>query len=278
MNATVSAAVVAPSRPPPATLDHLSWSSIKTYASCPRKFAYRYIEEAAPEFVPAALAFGSAFHAAVDCVHQARIEGQPVPSVESILSRYDEAWKSEVESDVRFAKEEDSITLRESAERMLDAYREFILVSGVGESASIIAIEESRRFGLLADVPPIEMRLDLLELTASGDLIVSDVKTSRSRWNDTNAREHLPQLILYANGLLPLVKELGAKRIVPRFVVVTKAKKPVVQVIEPKATQEDVSRLKDQVAATWSAIQAGIFVKRESWACTQCPFQKRCLG
>lgn len=278
MNATAPAAAVATSRPPTVALDHLSWSSIKTYATCPRKFAYRYIEQADPEFVPAALAFGSAFHAAVDCIHQARIEGRDVPTVESILTRYDDAWKSEVESEIRFAKDDDTITLRESAERMLDAYREFIVASGVGESASIIAIEESRRFRLLVDVPPIDMRLDLLELTASGDLIVSDVKTCRSRWNETTARENLPQLVLYANGILPLVKELGAKRIVPRFVVVTKAKKPVVQVIEPKATQDDVSRLKDQVAVTWSAIQAGIFVRRESWACMQCPFQKRCLG
>lgn len=122
-------------------------------------------------------------------------------------------------------------------------------------------------------------RLSIVSIKrASKGVIVSDVKTSRSRWNETTIRENLPQLILYANGLLPLVKELGAKRIVPRFVVVTKAKKPVVQVIEPKATQDDVARLKDQVSATWSAIQAGIFVKRESWACMQCPFQKRCLG
>mgnify|MGYP000019066450 CR=1 FL=1 len=121
------------------------------------------------------------------------------------------------------------------------------------------------------------MRLDLLELDGS-DLIVTDLKTSRSKWNDEKVRESLGQLVLYANGLVPLLKELGAKRIVPRFLVVTKAKKPVVQVLEPHATQEDVVRLKEQVADTWSAIKAGVFVPRESWMCAQCPYKKRCLG
>ena len=39
---------------------------------------------------------------------------------------------------------------------------------------------------MLANVPPIKMRLDLLEL-AGADLIVTDVKTSRSRWNGSRA-------------------------------------------------------------------------------------------
>ena len=28
---------------------------------------------------------------------------------------------------------------------------------------------------------------------------------------------------------------------------------------------------------TWQAINAGIFVQRETWACGQCPYQARCL-
>ena len=48
-------------------------------------------------------------------------------------------------------------------------------------------IEESVRFRLLADVPPIEMRMDLLELQDE-TLIVTDLKTSRSRWNESKAR------------------------------------------------------------------------------------------
>ena len=72
MTATAIAAAPAPPCRSAATLDHLSWSSVKTYATCPRRFAFRYIEQASEEFTAASLAFGSAFHAAVDSIHQAR--------------------------------------------------------------------------------------------------------------------------------------------------------------------------------------------------------------
>lgn len=276
MTATAIAAAPATSRRPTAALDHLSWSSIKTYATCPQRFAFRYLEQVPEEFTAASLAFGSAFHAAVDAIHQARIEGAPLPTVDVAIRRYSEAWSINVlDAPVQFAKGEDAITLHETATRMLAAYLEHLANSATG---TIIAIEESLRFRLLLNVPPLEMRLDLLELTAGGDLIVSDLKTSRSRWNDEKAREQLPQLLLYASGLMPLLRALGATRIIPRFVVISKAKKPAVQVLEPQASQADVTRLKEQVADTWSAIQAGVFVKRESWACMQCAYRKRCLG
>ena len=121
------------------------------------------------------------------------------------------------------------------------------------------------------------MRLDLLELQGS-DLIVTDLKTSRSRWNELKVQEHLPQLVLYSYGLLLLLRDLGATRIVPRFVVITKAKKPQVQTFVPTAGQCDVDRLKRMVSETWGAIQKNVFLQREGWGCGQCPFQRRCLG
>jgi hypothetical protein len=161
---------------------------------------------------------------------------------------------------------------------MLAVYAEYAaLETTLPDGAQIISIEHSNRFRLLADVPPIESRIDLLELHGT-DLVVSDLKTSRSRWNEAKVSESIPQLVLYATGLLPLMRELGATRIVTKFVVVTKAVNPKVQVLQPQASQDDVVRLKQTISETWSAIQTGLFVKRESWACSQCPFKGRCLG
>src|SRR5205823_11250631 len=109
-------------------------------------------------------------------------------------------------------------------------------------------------------------------------LIVTDLKTTRSRWTPGKVQEHLGQLVMYSVGLVPLLRELGAKRLVPRFCVVTKAKTPMVDTFDPKASQYDVDRLKRQVADTWEAIQKGVFTQRESWACAQCPYRGRCLG
>ncbi len=231
------------------------------------------------EFKPSSLAFGSAFHTAVERVQQVRLQGLDLPALDEILNVFDTAWSSETDgSEVQYCKEEDAQTLHELAHRMLAAYAEYAALDAtLPQQAQIISIEHSNRFRLLADVPPIESRIDLLELQGT-NLIVSDLKSSRSRWNETKVLESIPQLVLYATGLLPLMRELGANRIVTKFVVVTKAKKPVVQVLQPQASQDDVVRLKQTISETWTAIQTGIFVKRESWACAQCPYKGRCLG
>ena len=276
---TTTAVLEAPPPTLPSQLDHISFSSIKTYQTCPRKFAFHYLEKVPEEFKPSSLAFGSAFHTAVERVQEARMQGLNVPALDEIMAAFDTAWSNEtIGADLQYCKDEDSASLRELAQRMLAVYAEYAaLESTLPEPAQIISIEHSNRFRLIANIPPIESRIDLLELRGT-DLVVSDLKTSRSRWNDTKVAEAIPQLVLYATGLLPLMRELGATRIVTKFVVVTKAVKSKVQVLQPQASQDDVVRLKQTITDTWSAIQTGLFVKRESWQCSSCGFRHRCLG
>ena len=258
-------------------LDHLSWSSIQTYRTCPRKFFYKYVARAPEESVAASLIHGGAIHRAVERAHEARMQGLPMPGVEELLCAYDEGWGDGVgkRATILFAHGEDATTLRELAGRMLLAYREHLASQG---DAQTIGIEHAARFRLLSDAPPVEARLDLVELRGT-ELIVTDLKTSRSRWSEDKAREQLPQLVLYAYAAAPIVRELGAARLVLRFVVVTRGKTPVVQVVEPKATQDDASRAKQLLADCWQTMRSSsAFVWHEGWQCKQCPFRVRCLG
>jgi hypothetical protein len=260
-----------------AKIDHLSWSSKSCYSVCPRRYAFRYLEKVPEEFVPASLKFGSAFHVAAERLQQRRLEGTFASDMDEALAVFDRQWAQEISgAQVRYGKDESATSLRELAVRMLAAYCQHVVDSN-GDGAQIIAIEHSSRFNLLAEVPPIEARLDLLELQGTA-LVVTDLKTSRSRWSDAKTAAAIPQLVLYATSLLPLMRELGATRIVTKFVVVTKAKSPIVQVLQPKASQDDVVRLKQTISESWAAIQTGVFPRRESWVCGQCPFHNRCLG
>lgn len=264
----------------PPTLDHISWSGITTYSACPRKFYYRKIAQVPEEFKAASLAFGGAIHQAVEAIHQARLEGAPIPTLGALVGDYDTAWRDAIKDApaVVHAKTEDEQVLHQTAERMLSMYREHVIAQAeqYGDT-QIIAIEHSHRFLLLSDVPPVEMRLDLLELDGP-DLIVTDLKTTRSRWNQTKIKEALPQLVLYAHGLMGLLHDLGAKRIVPRFVVISRGRTPVIQTIEPQVFKEDVDRLKRRLSDVCQGIRKEIFPQRTGWQCGQCPFKKRCLG
>jgi hypothetical protein len=273
--------VSTPSPPEIMKIDHLSYSSLTTYAMCPRKYYYRYLVDAPHEFIAAVLAFGGAFHRVVEMIHRARIEGRPIPDHGALLNCYQDEWSlaTALGIPVVYAKTEDELSLRDMASRMISAYREHLLAAdALHPPAQIVAIEHAERFRLLPDVPPIEMRVDLLEIDRDGQVIVTDVKTSRSCWTDIKLREALPQLILYARGLMPIVRALGATKIVPRFTVVTKSKAACIQELSPSATQDDLDRLKQQVQDVWHSIQNQVFVQRTGWQCAQCPYKKRCLG
>ena len=268
--------------PPPKTAslpDHLSFSSIRLFQNCSRRWAYRYYEQVPEESKASSLLFGSAFHESVEKLHQCFLENSKIPSVDDLLTVYDETWTRESQiAPIQFCKEEDEASLRKLAERMLAAYVEYAtLEATLPDPSQIIAIEHKNRHRLLADVPPIESRIDLLELQGT-NLVVSDLKTARSRWNDAKVQESLGQLVLYATGLMPLMRELGANRIVTKFIVVTKAKNPVVQALTAQPSNDDLTRLKQTVTATWDAIKKEAFVRSEGWQCSQCPYRRRCLG
>jgi hypothetical protein len=255
--------------------DHLSWSALGTYSTCPRRYSFRYVEKARGERRSSSLLFGGAIHRAIEAVYEARMVGNEPPNGEGLLAAFDEAWKEAAQPGptITFGKGETPASLREAALRMLSAFREH----AAGSDATVIGIEHAIRFRLVPDAPPLEARLDLVEM-AGRDLIVTDFKTARSAWNDAKTREHLPQLVAYSVASLPLMLELGATRIVPRFTVITKGKATKVQTIEPQASQDDVGRFKQSVSETWQAIKAGVFVRREGWHCKDCPFRDRCQG
>ena len=273
--------VIGPTRPsvplPVVEMDHLSWSSIQTFRTCPRKFFHKYVRRDPEESVAAALIHGGALHRAVERVHQLRLLGDALPDVEELLHFFDLGMRDGLDRGVPvlFANGETVDSLRELAGRMLAAYLAHVKTEPPSE---VIGIEHGDRVRLVPRAPEVETRLDLIELRGQ-DLIITDLKTSRAKWSDDKTRENLPQLVLYAHVVLGQLEDLGAKRVVLRFVVVTKGKNPVVQVLSPAVSHDDATRVKQLVSDCWQAIStATAFHRREGWQCKQCPFRKRCLS
>lgn len=262
------------------SLDHLSWSGLNAYKQCPRRFKFRYIDKAPEERTASALLYGGAIHRAVERIHESRLSGEKVPSVVALLKEFEAAWEENAKQKphISYSKGEDAPALRDLAQRTLSAYRKHVVESRVGRT-EVLAIEEPARFQILkdGDAPPIEARLDLVE--KSGDsIIITDFKTSRNSWNDAKIIEHLGQVVLYGHAVMPMVRDFNAKRVVTRFVVLTKGKSPKVQVLEPRPEQADVVRLKETVSDVWGGIKNNVFPRNESWACKNCPFRTVCLG
>jgi hypothetical protein len=54
---------------------YLSHSQISTMRSCPRKFAFLYVENAPADFIPSSLIFGGSIHSSLELHFRARLEG-----------------------------------------------------------------------------------------------------------------------------------------------------------------------------------------------------------
>ena len=264
----------AASRAPPAEMkpvrSYLSFSSIRTYQTCPLKYFFKYIAGLPEESVSASLVFGSAIHRAIEHLYRQQMIGGAAPGVDELLTHYQAEWQERDAKPVRFGREDDAAALTDLAARMLTAFRESELAK---PSGTILAIEEELRGPLIPGLPDILGRVDLIVETPN-ELLVQDWKTSRSRWSAEQAEEAAEQLLLYS--------ELAAdfapgKPVRIEFAVLTKTKTVAIEQHSVAVQRAPVDRMKRVVERVWNAINSEHFYPAPSpLACGGCPFRDPC--
>ncbi len=255
---------------------YVSHSQLSCMRSCPRKFAFQYVEKVPSAFIPSSLIFGGSIHAALELYFRARLEGlQTTPA--ALLSAYHDAWHRQRQQagdqvPVRFNKGESDDTLHALADRIIASFLESPLASPKG---TIVGVEEELRVVLDPELPDLLARVDLVTVT-DGSLHVIDFKTSRSKWTDQKAEESSEQLLLYGQTVSRMSQHLGVP-VKLHFAILTKAKAPVIQLIPVPTNASRVASIKDSVKQVWDAMQAGHFYPNPSpQNCATCPFKNRC--
>jgi len=250
--------------------DHISWSALSTFRTCPLRFYYRYVAGLPEESVSAALVFGGGVHAAVEQHFQSILSGGPKPDLDSLLFAYRSAWLPHDPEKVTFGANETRESLDALAAKMLST---FLKAPAAAVRGRVLGVEEEIRGTLAPGMPDLYGRVDLL--TEDDDqLVISDVKTSRSRWGADQAEESAEQLLLYSR----LASELApGKKIVTRFLVLTKTKEPVIEEHVAEVKPEKVARTLAGAQRVWQAMQSGLFYPApSSMACAGCPFREAC--
>jgi putative RecB family exonuclease len=156
------------------------------------------------------------------------------------------------------------------AERILAAFQQSEVARPLGQ---ILAVEEELRGPVVPGCPDVLGRVDLIVDTGS-ELVVSDWKTARSRWSQEQAEDAAEQLILYAE----LAKDFApGKPVMLEFVILTKAKEPVVDRHLMPVDPAQVTRTKRVVENVWRAIEAGRYYPAPSaMNCPGCPYREQC--
>lgn len=254
----------------PTGRDYLSYSAVTAYARCPLAFYFRYVAGLPEKTVSSSLAFGGAVHGAIEHHFNELLAGAEPPSLDSLMGEYDAAWKEYDPEAVRFGKEAGRDELASLAQRMLTAFQ---TSDAARPDGMILGVEEELRGPVVPGCPDILGRLDLIVETTDA-VVVTDLKTARSRWSRNQVEEAGAQLLLYHELAKVLVPR---KRLRLRFAVMTKAKQPAIDIHEVPADLRQIDRTKRIVERVWRAIEAGHFYPAPSpTQCPSCPFREPC--
>ena len=186
---------------------HVSFTQIDQYLRCPLKYKFTYVDRLEPEFVPAALAFGSGIHGAAAFLLPRQCSDGTAPSLADVQAFFEAYWQLETGNrPIRFGEKDTKESLLDLAGRMLE-----VLHRSQEPGTEIVGVEQP------FDVPLIDLdtgevldralvgTLDLVERDAEGRIVVVDLKTSARKYTDLQVDASL-QLSVYSyatamNGL-----------------------------------------------------------------------------
>jgi putative RecB family exonuclease len=250
--------------------DYLSWSAISTFRTCPLKYKFRYIDGLPEESVSSALVFGTGIHSAVEQHFQSILSGEEQPDVDQFMFAYRSAWLPHDPDAIQFGSSETRASLDTLASKMLTAFLNSPAASVQGR---VLGVEEEIRGVLVEGVPDLYGRVDLLTEDADR-LVVTDIKTSRGKWSPEQVEDSSEQLLLYSH----LASEIApGKKIVTRFLVLTKTKEPVIEEHVREVVPAAVKRTAAGVERVWRAIESGVFYPAPSTVgCAGCGYRAAC--
>lgn len=246
----------------------LSASQIGTYLGCARKYAFRYVEGAEPEFRSPALSFGSAMHSALDWFHIERREGR-TPDVAKAVQIFRADWTAELERPIAWDEDETPELYLKMGETLIRLYAgEF---GGVTVCGSEIAFE----------VPLVDPTSgEVLSGTLSGyfDLLLPDdqlceVKTAKRKFDAETLRRHI-QLSAYHYAYRAMYDRE------PTLTVITllKYKRPAIELVSAHRTEGDDAFFVHLASEVSRGIDAGIFPPNPGRLCGSCEYGRRCAS
>lgn len=250
--------------------DHLSFSQLNTYMSCPLKYWYQYVLGIKPSTTPASLAFGGAIHRALAWHLQSQLEGDPMPESE-VLAYFEADWFESVEREHVLFSRHDGDSLLVLGKGMLLAYLE----SPAPQAMQLVGIEEPFTLTIDPELPPVVGTLDALYVSVSAPTaaLVVDFKTSAASMPESRVAQDL-QLTCYSLALSAMGYPVAEQTV--GFTVLTKTKTPKVQQLMATRTAAQQGQFVKTAKQIYGAILADLFYPRRDLQCAGCPYAELC--
>lgn len=247
--------------------DHLSYSQISSYLTCPLRYRFRYIDQLPPEFIAAPLAFGTAIHEAVGAFYHQHLLGDGLLP-HQMVDVYRAAWASTEAEAIRFFNGDDSGVLLDKAKQLLSVFHE-----SFDPTVGILGVEEFFSMDMGKRIPPLHGYIDVIEHGTDGSIVVADLKTAARRPSDAQVSQNI-QLTAYSLG----AAELGfdPEVLTLRLDVLVKTKEGKMVRLETTRTTNDRQRFIKLAKSVWKGIKREIFFPKQDWHCGQCCYSQPC--
>lgn len=246
--------------------DFMSASQLSTYTRCPRKFRFRYLDRAEPEFRSVSLALGSVVHGAAQWWAEERRDGRE-PETKEVMDIVRADFAAAIHDGLRWGKWTPG-DLRAHAERLV---RAFI------EHAGELEVEGTEmRFELSIYDPDtgecIERPLIGYFDFYLGPGRVMELKTARSEYSALD----LSTSLQFAAYLMALDQHWEGGEL--DLAVLIKNRVPRVQRLKLHPNERTERWFLRAATDIERSIQAGLFPPAPGFGCGSCEYQRQCLG
>jgi CRISPR/Cas system-associated exonuclease Cas4 (RecB family) len=253
---------------------HFSVTQLKTWMLCPKKFEYRYITGAEPEFAPMPLAFGSAFHTALAHHYQWLMRGEPAPADE-VKQRFIDAMTLAKNGPVPLQEDEEGTGFEDAVKKGLQML-DVTLSHPTAQPVRVVGVEQP----FVVDLYDVETG-EVIDEKLKGviDLVVEEDGNRVLVEHKTSGKKYTVDQLVYDTQLSAYgfaAEQLGWGEVGLRFSVTTKTKLPQVQVEDVRRDDGDQSDFLRQAAGVLKAVDVGISFPVRGWACKSCPYRSRC--
>ncbi|MBA3652736.1 MAG: PD-(D/E)XK nuclease family protein [Actinobacteria bacterium] len=243
----------------------LSPSKVSSFKDCALAFRFSAIDKL-PEPTSPAMVRGTLVHRALELLFWDEAAGHRTPAVAA--EKLDQAW-AEMQVDPEFVElalpVDDQTKFRDDASTLLDNYFAIEDPNAVNAIGTELYLE--------VDLGGVKLRgiIDRLDLTADGELIVTDYKTGKApRAAYENGR--LGGVQFYAF----LCEQVLGRR--PKHIQLLHLAEPVAIISTP--TEQSIRGLEQRATAVWRAIERACeredFRPKPSGLCDYCSFKAYC--
>lgn len=248
-------------------IDHLSVSQMNLYQLCSLKYRFQYLDELPKPFRPAALAFGSAFHAALAWFHDHVAEGNGT-TLDKLIKIFAADWYAQrTDTEILYNPGETEAKLFALAKQMLGLYfakpQQKIRKCEVHFNVPLENPVTGDKLGITLE--------GFFDLVLGDDTIV-EFKTSGQTMTQRDAEGHL-QLTAYSYAY-EILHERPAKLL--RIVDFVKTKSPKMIALDTSRTPRDHSRFFNLAQEVLHGIRACVFFPKAGYWCRDCEYAGPC--